>query len=869
MKRIALLFLSCFAAVSLPAMAATATFMFEGSYTRPLVFREGAGSGTITVLRGGDMSSTASIDYNWMILGNVVGESGAGGQGTLTFGPNETSKTIPVTIPNDAIYTGGWWGQAYLHPQGGDNVDFRDIEVDDDEPAPALTAPPVSVPRGSGTTAAALHVTLSSPIATEAYAKVYVIGGTPTTQVDYALPSEYIHLQAFQTAFDVPVTINGGTEPRPDESIAIGVDIGLTWSLLHGEGIITILNDKYLIAPPTQQIELGSTGSLDLSTSVPAASTERVEAASDNPSIVSVPSFVDIPAGATTATIPITAESVGTASITVKLPASRGGASLSSVVSVFTPTSLSFDRPTITMSYGSQTTATVRIAPPPASPLMLAIVNSSVKVVDVPATFTIGSDGTGSIPVRATGTGFSFISTMLPPEYGAATGGFGVNVTEVTGLSISTLSSKSGPEAGEQAITLSGNNITGRCTVTFGGVSALNTAVAAAGLVTTYTPPHAPGVVDVGIRCGTDEFTLSGAYTYTAAPPRITAIAPGVGSPNGGTIVTASGENLPRGRCGLWFGNAPATTLTNLQTSEMSAVAPPHAAGAVAVTLRCGSDVSTLNDAFLYSGDEPAAEIAALSPSSGAPGDQVLVGGSRFRMTDTISFGSVPAANMTTAANGHVVTVPDLPAGPVTITLRDADGRTITGPSFTVRAPAAPQITSAPAKATAGSEIVVNGSGFRPSFVFTIAGVALRSVVVTPSYVILRLPSTVAPQQSTLVLRDASGASLASQPIEVTSSGVAVESASPQCTSTDGGTLVTITGSGFEPGAVVTFGIADATEVVVRDAQTIVARAPASSGVTDATITVTNPSLNSGQLTGFHYRWPESQCGGRHHAAGR
>ena len=108
------------------------------------------------------------------------------------------------------------------------------------------------------------------------------------------------------------------------------------------------------------------------------------------------------------------------------------------------------------------------------------------------------------------------------------------------------------------------------------------------------------------------------------------------------------------------------------------------------------------------------------------------------------------------------------------------------------------------------------------------------------------------------------------RPIALTSAGVAVESVSPQCISTEGGALITIRGSGFQPGAVVTFGAADGTEVAVRDAHTIVARAPASSGVSDATITVINPTLESGTLTeGFQYRWPDSACGTARHRPAR
>ena len=109
---------------------------------------------------------------------------------------------------------------------------------------------------------------------------------------------------------------------------------------------------------------------------------------------------------------------------------------------------------------------------------------------------------------------------------------------------------------------------------------------------------------------------------------------------------------------------------------------------------------------------------------------------------------------------------------------------------------------------------------------------------------------------------------MASRAMEAIASGVAVESSTPPCVSTEVGPLVTIRGSGFQPGAVVVFGAADATGVVVRDANTIVARVPASSGVIEATITVINPSLDSGQLTnGFQYRWPASACGPPKHRA--
>src|ERR1051325_7102485 len=693
-----------------------------------------------------------------------------------------------------------------------------------------------------------------------------ITGGTATNGVDFT--ASLLPTSNNPTALDVRVDIKGDTIPEPDETVVVSLIMFDEFNYsVRGDSTVTILNDEYNLLPASQKIERGTFATIDLSTSVAAGSVEHIELSSSDPDVATVPPSIDIPAGVTSASFPVTGVHPGMAIISVKMPASRGGDTLTSNVVVYEQSGLSFERGIVAMDVGASTTVKAHLSPPAA--VTLAIKNSKPSVAEMPVTFEVDADGNGSIPVHALSLGSSDVVVTLPALYGGGMAGFRVDGAKPAGLAIASLSTRSGPAVGNQSVTLFGANMQGRCSVTFGGVSALNTAVAANGSVSTYTPPHAAGTVDVGIRCGTSEYVLQGGYTYTAAPPRLTAIAPASGSINGGTVVTASGENLPRGRCGLWFGDAPATTLLNLQTSEMSAIAPPHTSGVVAVTLRCGGDASTRSDAFLYTSAEPLALISAMNPPAAAPGESVLVGGTRFRTDDTIAFGVVPASDMTTSTNEHLVTVPDIASGQVAITLRDASGRVVTGPTFTVKPPAAPQLTSAPAKGTAGAELVVNGAGFRPSFSFSIGGTVLARIVAAPTYAVLRVPKTLAPQTASLVLKDGNGTTLAFRAIEVTSTGVAIESVSPQCLSTEGGALVTIKGSGFAPGAVVTFGIADGTETAVRDEHTITVRAPASSGVSDAAITVTNPSLESGQFTSeFQYRWPESACGKPRRRAG-
>jgi hypothetical protein len=298
----------------------------------------------------------------------------------------------------------------------------------------------------------------------------------------------------------------------------------------------------------------------------------------------------------------------------------------------------------------------------------------------------------------------------------------------------------------------------------------------------------------------------------------------------------------------------------NDQATEILVGAPPHLPGIVDVTLRCGSDVSTLANAFTYTGDEPAASIAAVSPPSGAPGDRVIIGGSRFRDSDSIYFDNLGAVDMTTTGTQHIVAVPDVSAGTVTITMIDAAGRTISGPSFKVLAPAAPHMTSAPAQVTVSSEFRISGTGLRRGLTFLAGDTPLLPIVVASTYAQLRLPPSVPAGATTLRMNDES------RPLQVTSNGIAVTSASPPCASTEGGVLITITGNGFAPGAVVAIGPADSADVTVNDAHTIVARVPPSSGFSTETITVTNANGDSSQLTnGFHYNWPDVPCGQSRH----
>jgi hypothetical protein len=654
------------------------------------------------------------------------------------------------------------------------------------------------------------------------------------------------------------VRIDGDYLPEPDETILIYVYVEGSVCT----GTLTILNDDYLLGPASQKVVRGNIGSLAVTTSLPTPTTDRVQLSSSDTSIATVPPFVDIPAGSLGASFDVTAVGNGSAIITATMPPSRGSVTSTVRVDVFTPTQLTFDKLSAGVALGGTTTISAHFDPPPSEPVVLFLSQTNPSIASIPQFFTVGTNGTGSIAIRGTAVGATAVSMTLPAEYGGETSGFAIVVSPPAGLAITRLDTTSGPSSGGQRVAIYGDGMSTRCSVMFDGVSGLNTSTSASGLLTTDTPPHDPAIVDISVRCDGETGTLPKAYAYTSVPSRLTRVTPTIGSAGGGVLVAAIGENLRRGRCSLWFGGTTATTMRNDSTTDMLIAAPPHESGSVDVTMRCGSDVSTLTGAFLYSDSELLPQLSGVNPISGAPGDRVIVGGSALREDDAIFFDGVAGLDVTSASDQHIVTVPDLPQGNATITLRDAAGHIATGPIFRVLAPVAPQIASAPAHLLTLSEFLITGAGFRRSLSFLLGGTVLQQVAVNSTYALLRLPASITPGSYPLTI--AGNATIAGT-IDVTD-GIAVTSVSIPCSSTEGGPLVTITGAGFAAGAVVSFGAADSADVTVRDTHTIVARVPPSSGLADETINVTNPTGESGQLSNaFHYRWPDPGCGVTRH----
>ena len=153
------------------------------------------------------------------------------------------------------------------------------------------------------------------------------------------------------------------------------------------------------------------------------------------------------------------------------------------------------------------------------------------------------------------------------------------------------LSPDGGSTAGGTTVTISGTNLSGATSVSFGGTGATIVSDSST-QITATSPPHDAGPVNITV---TTPGGTSGAVQFTyqppPPPPMIFRLSPDGGSTAGGTTVTISGTNLS-GATSVSFGGTGATIVSDSST-QITATSPPHDAGSVNITVTTPGGTAT------------------------------------------------------------------------------------------------------------------------------------------------------------------------------------------------------------------------------------------------------------------------------------
>lgn len=125
-----------------------------------------------------------------------------------------------------------------------------------------------------------------------------------------------------------------------------------------------------------------------------------------------------------------------------------------------------------------------------------------------------------------------------------------------------------------------------------------------------------------------------------SGPPSVRAVTPRGGDVGGGNTVTVYGTGFVTGSTGVDFGANPATGVTVLSATKLTAVAPAGAAGMVDVTVTTPEGTSATSAADQYVYGPPT--VTAVTPNTGPPagGNTVTISGSGFVAGARVQFGS-------------------------------------------------------------------------------------------------------------------------------------------------------------------------------------------------------------------------------------
>jgi hypothetical protein len=413
---------------------------------------------------------------------------------------------------------------------------------------------------------------------------------------------------------------------------------------------------------------------------------------------------------------------------------------------------------------------------------------------------------------------------------------------------ITSVSPNSGSTVGGTSVSISGDGFTPGATVTFGGLPATNGNVSSQTFIFATTPPHTAGAVSVVVT-NPDGQTASSSFTYIL--PAITSISPNSGNTGGGTSVSISGSGFGAGAT-VTFGGSTAT-INFINETQVSLTTPAHAAGTVnvVVTNANGTSASKLGG-FTY----VPPTITSISPNTGttAGGTSLSISGAGLAQNATITFGGVPATNVSGGDTSISLRTPAHAAGSVNVVVTNPDGSTVTSVGgFTYILPSITSISPNSGSTVGGTSVNISGSGFAQGATVTFGGVSATNVSANDTFIFATTPPHAAGSVDVLVTNpDGSAGTRVSG---FTYAQPTITSISPNSGNTGGGTSVNISGSGFGPGATVTFGGTPATNISSSETFIFATTPPHAAGSVNVVVTNSNGTTAT-RVNGFQYVLP-------------
>jgi Ca2+-binding RTX toxin-like protein len=210
----------------------------------------GITNAVFTVTRTGNRNGTVRVDYTTADATAFVADNDYKAvDGTLTFGNNETTKTITVEIigdtkiePNETFFVN------LSNPSGATIADKQGVGTitnDDTPQQPSFSINDVEITEGNdGTTNATFTVTLTGDTNEPVTVEYATADGTATTaDNDYTDTKGTLVFAPNEKTQTVTVEIIGDTKVEPDETFFVNLSNPTGATIEDNQGIGTIVND--------------------------------------------------------------------------------------------------------------------------------------------------------------------------------------------------------------------------------------------------------------------------------------------------------------------------------------------------------------------------------------------------------------------------------------------------------------------------------------------------------------------------------------------------------------------------------------------------------------------------------------------------
>jgi hypothetical protein len=354
----------------------------------------------------------------------------------------------------------------------------------------------------------------------------------------------------------------------------------------------------------------------------------------------------------------------------------------------------------------------------------------------------------------------------------------------------------------------------------------------------------------------------------SAAPdPQITSLSPSGGPIAGGTLVTITGSGFANAT-DVQFGGKPGTALDILNDNQLTVTSPPNTAGSVAISITSATGVIRSREpSTMYMYEELSRpRVSGVSPSSGpvTGGTVVTITGSGFTGAEKVRFGEIYAWDLRVIDDGHLMaTAPASSPGTVPITVENTVGVGNSSGSaamyrYDFPVPELTGISPASGSTAGGTVVTITGTGLSGATNVRFGGSPGTGLTVIDNsqLTVVSPPNPAGTVGLTVVNPDHTGSSSGSATVFRYDVPVPrLAGISPASGPDAGGTLVTLTGSGFNGTKEVRFGEKSGTGLNVTDDSHIsIITPPHSSG--SFPIAITNTLGEGGSLgpdTMFRY----------------